>query len=102
MAATHRYLQEESKIPLLLAANLESGGTGIAGDGTDYGCQMLVAATEQPERAYELGTVCAKEGTACGCNWAFAPVADIDFIFVIRSLISEPMVLTQNVSERWL
>lgn len=81
MAATHRYLQEESKIPLLLAANLESGGTGIAGDGTDYGCQMLVAATEQPERAYELGTVCAKEGTACGCNWAFAPVADIDFNF---------------------
>lgn len=81
MAKTQRYLQEESKIPLLLAANLESGGTGIADDGTDYGCQMLVAATDRPERAYELGTVCAKEGNACGCNWAFAPVSDIDFNF---------------------
>lgn len=78
MAETHRYLQKESKIPLLLAANLESGGTGIAGDGTDYGCQMLVAATDQPEQAHNLGKVCAREGNACGCNWAFAPVADID------------------------
>ncbi|MCP1306304.1 hypothetical protein [Paenibacillus tyrfis] len=34
--AAHRYLQEKSKIPLLLAANLEYGGSGIATDGTVF------------------------------------------------------------------
>ena len=37
MQRTHRYLQEHSKIPLLIGANLEDGGCGIATDGTQYG-----------------------------------------------------------------
>ena len=37
MQRTHRYLQEHSKIPLLVGANLEDGGCGIATDGTQYG-----------------------------------------------------------------
>lgn len=81
IAKIHNFLQENSKIPLLIAANLESGGNGIAKDGTNYGCQMLVAATDDVQKAYELGTISAKEGAACGCNWAFAPVADIDYNF---------------------
>lgn len=81
IAQIHNFLQENSKIPLLLAANLESGGNGIAKDGTNYGCQMLVAATNEAEYAYELGKISAREGAACGCNWAFAPVADIDYNF---------------------
>ena len=40
MQRTHRYLQEHSKIPLLIGANLEDGGCGIATDGTQYGKQM--------------------------------------------------------------
>ena len=36
MQRTHRYLQEHSKIPLLVGANLEDGGCGIATDGTQY------------------------------------------------------------------
>ena len=81
MAQTHRFLQENSRIPLFLAANLECGGSGIAQDGTDYGCQMLVAASDNEKRAYELGSISAEEGSACGCNWAFAPVVDIDMNF---------------------
>lgn len=45
MQRTHRYLQEHSKIPLLVGANLEDGGCGIATDGTQYGKQMQIAAT---------------------------------------------------------
>ena len=78
MQATHRYLQEHSKIPLLIGANLEAGGDGIATDGTHYGKQMQVAATGDPENAYRLGKVSCSEGRAVGCNWAFAPVVDID------------------------
>ena len=78
MQATHRYLQEHSKIPLLIGANLEYGGSGIATDGTYYATQMQVAASGDPENAYRLGRISCREGAAVGCNWAFAPVVDID------------------------
>ena len=81
MQKTHNFLQENSKIPLLIAANLEAGGDGTAVDGTAYGKQMQVAAANDPEYAYKLGKVCCKEGAAVGCNWAFAPVVDIDMNF---------------------
>lgn len=78
MQACHRYLQAHSKIPLLIGANLESGGIGIANEGTAFGQQMQVAATGTSENAYRLGKVSCSEGKAVGCNWAFAPVVDID------------------------
>ena len=78
MQNTHRYLQEHSKIPLFICANLEDGGIGIATDGTSFGKQMQAAATGTAETAYRLGKVSCKEGRAVGCNWAFAPVVDID------------------------
>lgn len=78
MQACHRWLQEHSKIPLLIAANLEAGGDGIATDGTAFGKQMQVAATGDPAQAYRLGKISCAEGKAVGCNWAFAPVVDID------------------------
>ena len=78
MQATHRYLQEHSKVPLLIGSNLEYGGNGAAIEGTFVGTQMQIAATGSFHHAYELGEVAAKEGKAVGVNWAFAPVCDID------------------------
>jgi beta-N-acetylhexosaminidase len=78
---SHRLLQNYSKIPLLTASNLEMGGTGSAMEGTYYGREMLVAATDSVERAYQLGKVSCREGAAVGVNWAFAPVVDIDYEF---------------------
>lgn len=77
----HRFLQEQSAIPLLLAANLEAGGNGIALDGTAIANPMQTAATGNTEIAYKLGEIAAKEGSAVGCNWSFAPVVDIDINF---------------------
>lgn len=73
-------LQSASRIPLLIAANLEAGGSGTVTDGTQLGRPMQVAATPRgrAEWARRLGEVCGKEGGAAGVNWAFAPVADID------------------------
>lgn len=79
MHDTYNYLQQESKIPMFTAANLEAGGDGIVDEGTSFGKQMQIAATGKKENAYRLGKVCAKEGKAVGCNYAFAPVVDIDF-----------------------
>lgn len=78
MQECHRWLQENSKIPLLIAANLEAGGDGIAQNGTSFGKQLQVAATGEIEQAYRLGKISCSEGKAVGCNWSFAPVVDID------------------------
>lgn len=67
-----------SQTPLFLSANLEDGGSGIANEGTYVGRQMLVAATGNKERAYQLGQICGKEGKAIGLNLTFSPIVDID------------------------
>ena len=77
----HGVLQNESKIPLLLAANLEAGGNGICSDGTYYGRPMGIAATADEQEAYQLGFVSGREAQAVGCNWAFSPIVDIDMNF---------------------
>lgn len=74
----HKILQDNSKIPLLITSNLEYGGTGSAIEGTFFGREMLVAATGNKERAYQLGKVSCSEGAAVGVNCSFAPVVDID------------------------
>lgn len=76
-----RILQSNSKIPMLIAANLEKGGVGVAAEGTLLGSPMLIAATDDDEMATKLGDVCGSEGSAVGCNWAFAPIIDIDYNF---------------------
>ena len=74
-------LQENSNIPMLISANLESGGNGICKEGTKIGSQMAIAATDDSYYASKLGEICAREALAVGCNYAFAPVTDIDFNF---------------------
>lgn len=71
-------LQQTTKVPLLIAANAESGGIGMSEEGTFFGKQLAVAATNDESFAYKLGYVCGKEGAALGFNWAFAPILDID------------------------
>lgn len=73
-----KVLQDASKIPLLIASNLEYGGNGSAIEGTYFGREMLVSATQDVNKAYQLGKVSCSEGAAVGVNWAFAPVVDID------------------------
>ena len=75
---THRRIQNMAKIPLLLAANTEAGGSGLSFEGTGFGSPMAVAATGDPEDAYRMGYVACREGAAMGLNWSFAPIVDID------------------------
>lgn len=75
---THRAIQDMAKIPLLLAANIEAGGNGLAVEGTGFGAPMAVAATDDPENGYRMGYVSCTEGAALGLNWSFAPIVDID------------------------
>lgn len=74
-------LKKHSKIPMLIASNLEKGGNGIATEGTMIGSPTAVAATDDVAFARRLGIICAREGRAIGGNWAFAPIIDIDYNF---------------------
>lgn len=74
-------LQRAAKVPMLIACNLERGGSGGNGgltDGTYISSPMGAAATGEPEMEYKLGLVAAREGAACGINWTFEPIVDID------------------------
>jgi len=77
----HRALQQNSKIPMFLAANLEAGGDGIIDEGTFYGTNMQVGASNNPKNAYRLGYLSNLEGSYVGCNMAFAPVIDLNYNF---------------------
>lgn len=74
----NRILQENSRIPLLIAANAEAGGNGACTDGTEIGLQVKIGATGNPAYAYELGRISGIEAKAVGCNWSFAPIVDIN------------------------
>ena len=63
-----RFMQDNSRIPLLCAANLEFGSTGFLEDGTMFGQQMAVGAAGKTEHAYRLGYVSCREAAAAGCS----------------------------------
>ncbi|MDD2648356.1 MAG: glycoside hydrolase family 3 N-terminal domain-containing protein [Eubacteriales bacterium] len=93
--AAQYFMQANSKVPLLCAANLEFGSTGYLENGTMFAQQMAIGATGDTEQAYKMGYVSCKEAAAVGCNFAFAPVSDLDFnwrnpIINVRSYGSDP------------
>ncbi len=88
-------LQHESKIPLLINADLEAGlGFGcswrhvrgrapelpryISGGGTVFTSMMAVGATQNPRYAFELGRITARESRAIGIHWTNSPIADVN------------------------
>ncbi|MBQ7995229.1 MAG: glycoside hydrolase family 3 protein [Bacilli bacterium] len=78
---TVSYLQKNSKIPMLISANLEAGGNGVSLSGTKLGSELAIAATNNANYASMLGDICGVEGKASGVNWSFAPIVDIDLNF---------------------
>lgn len=64
----NRILQENSKIPLIIACNTENGGDGACVDGTAIGSQTKIGATRNVQYAYHLGHMANKEAAAIGCN----------------------------------
>ena len=90
-----KMLDRKSKIPMLIAADVEKGGNVITDKGTLFGSPMAIAASDDIENARRLGEICATEIAAVGGNWAFAPIIDIDYnwrnpITNIRTFGSDP------------
>ena len=90
VAAKLNDFQAHSTIPLLVAADLETGagfrmrgavhmpGTIELGGATDFPSLMAVGATADPQLAYEMGRITAREARAVGIHIPFAPVLDVN------------------------
>ena len=77
-ASTINRLQRLSALPLLTAADFETGvGMRIAG-GTPFPRAMAFGAAGEPELAERAGEIVAREGRALGVHVNFAPVADVN------------------------
>src|SRR6266571_8831411 len=78
IAAKLNTLQQRSKLPLLISADLEWGaGMRLLG-GTAFPMIMAVGATGEPRDAYAIGEAAAIEGRAVGIHVNFAPDADLN------------------------
>lgn len=77
-ALLNQKLQEQSKIPLLISADLESGIGMRFLDTTFWPSAMAIAATGDPSYAERAGKVVAREARAIGINHILAPVADVN------------------------
>lgn len=71
-------IQNSSKVPALIAANIEAGGDGGVGGGTHFGYHVAIGATQDKENAYKMAYYGCKEAASIGCNWTFAPMVDIN------------------------
>ena len=71
--------QKFSKIPMFVAVNGETGGNGICKAGTFVATEAECEAADDVQAAFGMGLVSGREAEALGCNWNFAPMADIVF-----------------------
>ena len=71
-------LQDESRVPLLISADLEAGVGMRLLDTTYWPPAMAVAATGDPKFAEEQGRITAREAKVLGINHILAPVADVN------------------------
>lgn len=71
-------LQRQSKLPLLVAADFESGLSSRLGGTTVFPHAMAFGAAGKTEYAESFGKITAIESRAIGVHWNFFPVADVN------------------------
>ena len=71
-------MQQLSKLPLLISADLEAGSGMRFEDTINFPWNMAVGATGNPEYARRQGEITAREARALGVQQIFAPVVDVN------------------------
>ena len=71
-------LQAASRIPIVVAADLENGPGYIVHDTARFPDTLAVGAADSEELAYTMGKAAALDGRASGIHWTFAPVVDVN------------------------
>lgn len=70
-------LQKHTKVPVLVAANCDSGGNGACKDGTYIASAAQCEAAQDTKVAYNAGLVSARESSALGVHINFDSCVDI-------------------------
>jgi beta-N-acetylhexosaminidase len=103
IAAKLNHLQARSRLPLLVASDLEAGTAIRLVGGVAFPTNMGVAASGRESDAYAMGRLTALEARAVGIHLAFAPVADVNNnpgnpIINVRSFGEDPHTVARFVS----
>src|SRR6266850_8288368 len=102
IAAKLNALQQRSRLPVLISADLEWGaGMRVVG-ATGFPAIMAAGATGDERDAYTIGRIAALEGRAVGIHVNFAPDADVNNnplnpIINIRSFGEDPQAVARLV-----
>jgi beta-N-acetylhexosaminidase len=86
-------LQQQSKLPLLIAADFESGLSSRLNGTTVFPQAMAFGAAGKTEYAESFGEIAAIEARAIGVHWNFFPVADVN------SNPANPIINTRSFGE---
>jgi beta-N-acetylhexosaminidase len=97
------HLQQQSKLPLLIAADFESGLASRLNGTTMFPQAMAFGAAGQTEYAESFGKITALEARAIGVHWNFFPVADVNSnpanpIINVRSFGGDPQQVGEMVA----
>jgi beta-N-acetylhexosaminidase len=86
-------LQQDSKLPLLIAADFERGVTMRLHGATEFPHAMAFGAAGKLEYAEAFGRITAQESRAIGVHWNFFPDADVN------SNPANPIINTRSFGE---
>ncbi|HST12217.1 MAG TPA: glycoside hydrolase family 3 N-terminal domain-containing protein, partial [Terriglobales bacterium] len=97
------HLQDESKIPLLFAADFERGLSMRLNGPTIFPHAMAFGAAGKLDYAENFGRITAQEARAIGIHWNFFPVADVNSnpvnpVINTRSFGEDPQQVGQMVA----
>ena len=97
------HLQEKSKLPLLIAADFDSGVSSRLNGTTVFPQAMAFGAAGKTEYAEDSGRITALEARAVGVHWNFFPVADVNSnpanpIINVRSFGENPQQVGEMVA----
>src|SRR5450432_643518 len=92
-AAMSNRLQQDSKLPLLIAGDLERGLATRMNSVPIFPDPMAFGATGKPEYEERFGAIVGAESRAVGIHWTFFPIADVN------SNPANPIINTRSFGE---
>jgi beta-N-acetylhexosaminidase len=104
--ACMRALQQASRVPLLIASDLENGAGCMIDGATEFPRPMAAGSAGDARLVEQMGRVTAREGRAFGVHWTFSPVVDLNVNFQnpvtnVRSL-GDQAVPVARLAAAWI
>ena len=86
-------LQRDSKLPLLVSADIERGLASRLSGTPEFPFPMAFGTIADPGVVEKFGAISATEARAVGLHWAYAPIADVN------SDPNNPIINTRSFGE---